>query len=60
MNGSAENSLQKHFAALPSEEEDTLAVSGEPELLSSKMDQIVATLIVNTVHSAGYCHATVC
>lgn len=37
-----------------------LAVSGEPELLSRKMDQVVATLIVNTVGSAGYCHAAVC
>lgn len=55
-----ETPYKSTFAALPSEEEDTLAVSGEPELLSRKMDQVIATLIVNTVGSAGYCHAAVC
>lgn len=58
--GVQEAPYKSTFAALPSEEEDTPAVSGEPELLSRKMDQVVATLIVNTARSAGCCHAAVC
>jgi len=42
LNRSIENSPQKHFATLPSEEENTLVLSWEPGLPSRNMDQFVA------------------
>lgn len=50
LNRSAENSPLKHFAPLPSEEENTLALCWEPELPSRSMDQFVAMP----------CHSLIC
>jgi len=47
LNGRAKNSTQKHFATLPSAEENTWAVSSEPELLSRKTNGIVAAPVAN-------------